>query len=271
MATWHYHKIDVRKVLALDCDECDHQPVDGICNPYEEMNFPRLLAVSDEVEADKFSNVQGADGDNDIVLYAHVATDAEPDLGTTVNGCQSWTISGTPIDFTSSNFPLAIILTSQAPELAPALSAMTVRVSDVNGEVGWEIPSTLVPEDGLHASCSCDTYWGCESDKSAPVDNTTNPQGANYMMGATAELYGTAPTYAADLEDDDHGCASYWACVDVGGECESALSISSSNALNEPDTRTQNECEELCIPPTKLPVVGGDPHVRTFFGEKYDM
>jgi hypothetical protein len=271
MATWKYHKIDIRKLLARDCAECDNQSVEGDCNPYEETNLVRCLAVSDDIAADKFSNVQGADDDNDIILYAHVEASTEPELGQT-SGCQTWTITGNPMNFTSEGTnPLAMLSQTNAPEIAPAFFAPIARVSEINGEVGYEVPSTLVHGTSLHASCSCDTYWGCDSDKSAPVDNTTDSQGANYMMGATAELYGTAPAYATDLGDDDHGCASYWACADEVGECESALSISNSNALNEPDTRTQDECEELCIPPTKLPVVGGDPHVTTFFGEKYDM
>jgi hypothetical protein len=219
------------------------------------------LAVTDTLgPTEKFSSVQGADGDNDIILYAYVDENEEPAIGHT-SGCQTWTITGTPIGFTSTgNIPLGILVNK--PGLFSG-GAHRYRVSEVNSDGDSEVPDGLVHGTSLHASCSCDTYWGCEPTISTLVDNTTDSDGVNYMMGPTAELYGTAPAYATALVDDDHGCANYWVCSAEGG-CESALSILSPDGLNVPDTKTQAECDVICS-------VSGDPHVTTFFGEKYDM
>ena len=101
---------------------------------------------------------------------------------------------------------------------------------------------------------NCDTYFDCVEGNSM-ASNTTDPQGQNYMMGDSVEVYGTGTD-----RTDGTVCYNEWKCVGTGQnkDCDDIISPDQDS----PGSADLAECEANC---------NGDPHICTFFGEKYDM
>jgi hypothetical protein len=79
------------------------------------------------------------------------------------------------------------------------------------------------------------------------------------ISGLDGEHQMTAPL--PTIEDKVTCCGEFLGCKD--NVCTKGYSESEYHPCIEEGAE--------CFPPTNLPVIGGDPHVTTFFGEKFDM
>jgi hypothetical protein len=255
MATWNYYAIDVR-TTTKDCASVDDKLVENEYTnsegDFSNLNYltgnpytvtPTLtawyLAVADQ-EGDRYTDLEGGDSPSEDdpegtqIMYAS-------------SGCKSFTFSATPIAHTTEGEEPAAAITP--PDGVNWTGAFTLRVDGVNNGTGWpeghSLHGGLNSYSNASAECVCPSYWGCEPNISAPVTNTTDPDGDHYLMGQTAEIWGTKPDYATGLTDNPHQCASRWVCGSTEG-CDTSLSIYGESATNEPDTQTHDECEADC-------------------------